>query len=54
MTHLEIAQKNVMVPVTEIAGKIGVQSNDLELYGQYKAKISFAKPYHDVLLPPQV
>ncbi|MBO4405043.1 MAG: formate--tetrahydrofolate ligase, partial [Treponema sp.] len=43
MTDLEIAQKNVMVPVTEIAGKIGVQSNDLELYGQYKAKISFSK-----------
>ncbi len=43
MTDLEIAQKNVMIPVTEIASKIGIEQKDLELYGLYKAKISFSK-----------
>ena len=43
MTDLEIAQNNVMIPVTEIASKIGIEQKDLELYGLYKAKISFSK-----------
>ncbi|MCI5522610.1 MAG: formate--tetrahydrofolate ligase [Spirochaetia bacterium] len=41
MTDIEIAQKNVMVPVTEVAEKIGIAKDQLELYGNYKAKISF-------------
>lgn len=40
MTDIEIAQKNVMVPITEVAAKIGITEDDLELYGKYKAKIS--------------
>lgn len=40
MTDIEIAQKNVMVPITEVATKIGITEDDLELYGKYKAKIS--------------
>ena len=43
MTDIEIAQKNVMIPVTEIASKIGISEESLELYGKYKAKVSFAK-----------
>ncbi|MCI5830410.1 MAG: formate--tetrahydrofolate ligase [Treponema sp.] len=43
MTDIEIAQKNVMVPVTEVAAKIGLTEKDLDLYGSYKAKINFEK-----------
>ena len=43
MTDIEIAQKNVMIPVTEIASKIGISEESLELYGKYKAKVSFAE-----------
>lgn len=41
MTDIEIAQKNVMEPITKIASKIGLKESDLELYGPYKAKITF-------------
>ena len=41
MTDIEIAQKNVMEPITKVASKIGIPEESLELYGNYKAKISF-------------
>ncbi len=41
MTDIEIAQKNVMIPITDVAAKIGIDAENLELYGFYKAKISF-------------
>lgn len=41
MTDIEIAQKNVMEPIVNIAKKIDISSENLELYGNYKAKISF-------------
>ena len=41
MTDIEIAQNNVMMPITQIASKIGISENQLELYGPYKAKITF-------------
>ncbi len=41
MTDIEIAQKNVMEPITKIAAKIGISENQLEQYGPYKAKITF-------------
>lgn len=43
MTDIEIAQKNVMVPVSEVAAKIGLTEKDLDFYGSYKAKINFEK-----------
>ncbi len=43
MTDIEIAQKNVMVPVAEVAEKIGIKPEDLELYGSYKAKLTMKK-----------
>lgn len=43
MTDIEIAQKNQMIPITEVAKKIGIKSEELELYGPYKAKITFAE-----------
>ncbi len=41
MTDIEIAQKNVMIPIPQVAEKIGIETENLELYGNYKAKISF-------------
>ncbi len=38
-TDLEIAQAATMKPITEIAAKVGVSADDLELYGKYKAKL---------------
>ena len=39
-SDIEIAQEAVMKPITEIAAKLGMEPDDLELYGKYKAKIS--------------
>ena len=39
-TDIEIAQKATMKPITEIAKKLGVHDDELELYGKYKAKIN--------------
>lgn len=43
MTDIEIAQKNIMENIEAVASKIGVVESDLDFYGKYKAKISFAK-----------
>ena len=43
LSDIEIAQKNTMDKITDVAKKIGLTSDDLELYGDYKAKISFSK-----------
>ena len=40
-TDLEIAQSVTMQPITEVAQKMGIPADDLELYGKYKAKLSF-------------
>ena len=40
LSDIEIAQKAQMEPVTDVAAKIGIDENDLELYGKYKAKLS--------------
>lgn len=41
LTDIEIAQKNQMKPITAIADGLGIQPDELEQYGHYKAKISF-------------
>ncbi|MCK4249203.1 MAG: formate--tetrahydrofolate ligase, partial [Candidatus Omnitrophica bacterium] len=41
-SDLVIAQAAKLKPITEIAKKIGLKENDLELYGQHKAKVSLA------------
>jgi len=38
-TDIEIAQGAVMRPIGEVAGKLGLREDDLELYGKYKAKL---------------
>lgn len=39
-SDIEIAQECKMLPITEVAARIGVSEEDLELYGKYKAKFS--------------
>lgn len=39
-SDIEIAQENELAKITEIAKKIGIGEDNLELYGNYKAKIS--------------
>ncbi|MBQ7956177.1 MAG: formate--tetrahydrofolate ligase [Lachnospiraceae bacterium] len=39
-TDIQIAQEAVMLPITEVAERLGIEADDLELYGKYKAKIS--------------
>ena len=39
-TDIQIAQEAKLAPITEIAEKLGITYDDLELYGKYKAKIS--------------
>lgn len=41
LTDLQIAQKAEIKKIEEIATKIGLAADDLELYGKYKAKVSF-------------
>ncbi|MDR0835174.1 MAG: formate--tetrahydrofolate ligase, partial [Tannerella sp.] len=38
-TDIEIAQSIQMQPVTAIAGRLGINADDLELYGKFKAKV---------------
>ena len=39
-SDIEIAQEAQMLDIREVAAKVGVAEDDLELYGKYKAKIS--------------
>lgn len=43
LSDIEISQKNEMKPITEIAASINLQAADLELYGDYKAKVKYSK-----------
>ncbi len=36
---IEIAQEANILPIAKIAAKLGIQQDDLETYGKYKAKI---------------
>lgn len=40
LSDIEIAQKAHMLPITEVAAKLGISEEDIELYGRYKAKLS--------------
>ncbi|HNP06054.1 MAG TPA: formate--tetrahydrofolate ligase, partial [Cyclobacteriaceae bacterium] len=41
-SDLEIAQASQLKPIVEIAKKLGIKEDDLELYGKYKAKLPLA------------
>lgn len=38
-TDIEIAQETKMLPIREVAQKLGISEDDMELYGKYKAKL---------------
>ena len=40
LTDIEIAQKCRMKPITEVAASLGINEDELELYGNYKAKLA--------------
>lgn len=40
LSDIEIAQQAHMLPITEVAAKLGIGEEDIELYGRYKAKLS--------------
>ena len=39
---IEIAHNAKMIPITEVARSVGIEENELEMYGRYKAKITDA------------
>ena len=39
-SDIEIAQEAEMVPITQVASKLGIEAEELENYGKYKAKLS--------------
>lgn len=39
-SDIQIAQEATMLPIKEVAASIGIEEDDLELYGKYKAKLS--------------
>ena len=40
LSDIEIAQKANMLKITDVAAKLGISEDDVELYGRYKAKLS--------------
>ncbi|KPL59840.1 formate--tetrahydrofolate ligase [Rossellomorea vietnamensis] len=41
LSDIEIAQQSTLLPILGIAKKVGLEEDDIELYGKYKGKISF-------------
>lgn len=39
-TDIEIAQEATLLPIKNVAEKLGIEEDDLEYYGKYKAKLS--------------
>ncbi len=39
LSDIEIARNTRLLPITEIAGRVGIDASDLEHYGKYKAKL---------------
>lgn len=41
-SDIQIAQEAVMAPIIDIAKRLGIDEEDIELYGKYKAKLSLS------------
>lgn len=41
LSDIEIAQQAKMQKITDVAAKLGISEDDIELYGTYKAKLSY-------------
>ena len=39
-TDVQIAQEAKMLPISQIANSLGIEDDELELYGKYKGKVS--------------
>ena len=39
-SDIQIAQEAQMLHIREVAAQLGIEEDDLELYGKYKAKLS--------------
>ena len=39
-TDIQIAQEAEMLHIRDVAASIGIEEDDLEFYGKYKAKLS--------------
>ena len=46
LSDIEIAQHKKLLHIKEIAAKLGIEEDDLEMFGKYKAKLplSFIDP----------
>ena len=42
LSDIEIAQSATMLPIDQIAAPLGIQEDELEFYGRYKAKINLS------------
>lgn len=42
-TDIEIAHEAELLPIEEIAGKLGLSEDDIEHYGKFKAKVGYNK-----------
>ena len=40
LTDIEIAQSTKLRPIADVAGDLGIQEDELEFYGKYKAKLN--------------
>ena len=40
LSDIEIAQQAKMLPIAKVAENLGINADDLEFYGKYKAKLS--------------
>ena len=40
LSDIEIAQSTALRPIADIAAELGIQEDELELYGKYKGKIN--------------
>ena len=43
LTDLDIAKKVELTPITEIAKKLGLDPEEIEMYGKYKAKLPLSR-----------
>ena len=39
LSDIEIAQQTEMIHIREVANKLNIQEDDIEMYGKYKAKL---------------
>ena len=47
-SDIQIAQQSRLLPIVEVAEKIGIPAEDLELYGKYKAKVPLSYKDRDI------